>query len=97
MVEDQNRQKLLLRDKNLLNKDLIDFTDPNAIPGDRGEEEPRQGGAADEAAEPVVDRKAILREQKLKRKQQEQEKQREQDYEKHMKDKRMHQLEMHLK
>jgi hypothetical protein len=74
---------------------LIDFTDPNAIPGDWREEK-RQDGLADEAAEPVVDRKAILREQKLKRKRQEQEKQREQEQERQMKDKRMHQLEMHL-
>jgi len=80
-----------------LNKDLIDFTDPNAIPGERREEQQRQDGLADEAAEPVVDRKAILREQKLKRKQQELEKQREQEEERQMKDRRMHQLELHLK
>ena len=62
-----------------MNKDLIDFTDPDAVHGGKREEQQRQDGFADEAAEPVVDRKAILREQKLKRKQQELEKQREQE------------------
>lgn len=62
-----------------MNKDLIDFTDPDAVHGDKREEQQRQDRYADEAAEPVVDRKAILREQKLKRKQQELEKQREQE------------------
>lgn len=63
-----------MRDKKILNKDLIDFTDPDGIPGQQREEQQYQDGLADEAAEPVVDRKAILREQKLKRKQQELEK-----------------------
>lgn len=76
---------------------MLDFADPDLAFGGRKEGQERHEDDVDEVAEPMVDRKAILREQKLKRKQQELEKKREQEYEKQMKERRMVQLEMHLK
>jgi hypothetical protein len=52
-----------------LNKDLLDFADPDLALAGRKEGRERHEDNVDEVAEPVVDRKAILREQKLKRKQ----------------------------
>ena len=81
------------RDKNVLNKDLIDF----AHPEDAVYAEKSPGGVVDEVAEPIVDRKAILKEQKLKRKQKELQKQQEEERQKQIKEERMTQLEQHLK
>ena len=81
------------RDKNVLNKDLIDF----AHPEDAEYAEQSPGGVVDEVAEPIVDRKAILKEQKLKRKQKELQKQQEEERQKQIKEERMTQLEQHLK
>ena len=88
-----NRAKLMHRDKNVLNKDLIDF----AHPEDAAPVEQSQDGHVDEVAEPIVDRRAILREQKLKRKQRELQKQQEEERQKQMKEERMMHLEQHLK
>ena len=78
MIEEMNKRqqdaeslaKQRLRDRNLLNEDLIDFAHPDQNIHASGQlDRQRRDSPEDEGAKPIVDKKQILREMKMKRKQ----------------------------
>lgn len=78
MVEEMNKRqheaeslaKQRLRDRNVLNEDLIDFAHPDQNIHAAGQlDRQRRDSPEDEVAKPIVDKKQILREMKMKRKQ----------------------------
>ena len=67
--------KQRLRDKNLINRDLIDFAHPDENIHVKAQNGSRFGGARgssqlseDDVAEEIIDKKAILKEMQMKRK-----------------------------
>lgn len=96
-AESLNRQRQRDRGarKAAMNKDLIDFAHPEE--SGRGSGQNRRDSPEDEVAQPIVDKKQILKEMKMKRKQEHESQLREKEIKENKKRLEMAKLENFLK